>query len=215
MSIGYTNFVNQNTITINGLFRNLFSGDTGVINAQNLVLPATTLSNDCYRGMFYSATSLLTAPAQLPATVMKDSCYQAMFYRTQITECPDLPATTLAMSCYMGMFSTTPITQAPILSATTLARACYRQMFENCTGLTTAPELPATILVDGCYDQLFSYCTNLSRVVCLAEDISATDCINSWLRGVSSTGTFVKSANMNDWPSGGSGIPNNWTVQNA
>ena len=36
-----------------------------------------------------------------------------------------------------------------------------------------------------------------------------------WVKGVSSTGTFVKNPNMTSWPTGVSGIPNNWTVQDA
>ena len=46
----------------------------------------------------------------------------------------------------------------------------------------------------------------------LATNISARNCLNNWVSGVSSTGTFVKSANV-EIPTGTSGIPEGWTVQ--
>lgn len=49
----------------------------------------------------------------------------------------------------------------------------------------------------------------------LATDISASNCLNNWVNGVSSTGTFVKNAAMTSLPTGASGIPSGWTVQNA
>ena len=35
------------------------------------------------------------------------------------------------------------------------------------------------------------------------------------MNGVSNTGTFVKDPNMTSLPTGASGIPNGWTVQDA
>ena len=64
-------------------------------------------------------------------------------------------------------------------------------------------------------DQMFYNCTSLSYVKCLATDISATNSHRNWLRNVSATGTFVKAASMNDWPSGYNGIPSGWTVNDA
>ena len=98
-----------------------------------------------------------------------------------------------------------------VLPATTLTKGCYYEMFNGCTGLTTAPELPATVLKDGCYDHMFSGCTNLNYVKCLATDISAQYCTYQWLKGVATTGTFVKAANST-WTTGPDGIPNGWTV---
>jgi hypothetical protein len=85
-------------------------------------------------------------------------------------------------------------------------------MFKGCTSLTTAPELPATTLVSNCYREMFRGCTSLNYVKCLATaGISSKNCDN-WVNGVASTGTFVKAAGVS-WPSGTSGIPNGWTVE--
>ena len=101
-----------------------------------------------------------------------------------------------------------------VLPATTLLESCYKNMFKGCTSLTKAPELPATTLAKGCYASMFSGCTSLNYIKCLATDISATDCTDGWLDGVSSSGTFVKAASMNNWSTGASGIPSGWTVIN-
>jgi len=165
---------------------------------------------------FYGCTSLTTAP-ELPATILANYCYVNMFQScTSLTTVPVLSATTLVSNCYVGMFrGCTSLTQAPVLSAATLANSCYRQMFNGCTSLTTAPELPATELADYCYYEMFSGCTSLNYIKCLATDISANGCTNSWVDGVASTGTFVKNASMSSWTTGENGIPANWTRVNA
>ena len=115
-------FANATTFESNYVFVYLFK-NANIINAKNLVLPATTLASNCYRYMFRDCTSLVTAP--------------------------ELPATTLASYCYSYMFNgCTSLVTAPTLPATTLANSCYYNMFNGCTGLTTAPTLPATKLAD-------------------------------------------------------------------
>ena len=191
MSLLYgDNFIGQTDLTnkkyaFSQLFRN-----TSVISAENLVLPATTLVGNCYEYMFYSCLRLTTAPK--------------------------LPATTLATDCYKGMFSGCRfLTTAPQLPATTLAYRCYDVMFRDCISLVQAPELLATTLVDGCYDGMLYGCSSLNYIKMLATDITANDCLSSWVYGVANRGTFVKAASMTSLPSGFSGIPENWTVQNA
>jgi hypothetical protein len=109
----------------------------------------------------------------------------------------------------------TSLTTPPTLSVTTLANSCYNSMFYGCTSLTTAPTLPASTLVSNCYTSMFELCSNLNNVTCLATDISADNCTMRWLADVKNTGTFTKAASMSDWTTGISGIPTNWTIQNA
>ena len=178
-------------------------------------LPATTLAPRCYYSMFNGCKSLTAAPA-LPATTLTDYCYYGMFNGcTSLTAAPELPATTLAYGCYFAMFySCKSLTTTPELPATTLADSCYYQMFCYCQSLTTAPELHATILTDSCYLEMFKYCTKLNYVKAMFTDISTTYCLDSWLDGVSPTGTFVKNANAT-WTNTDAGIPSGWTVQTA
>ena len=212
------NFANQTSLSGKDyVFYALFAACTNLTSAENLILPATTLDDFCYYSMFQRCTNLTTAPS-LPATTLATDCYFEMFRScTSLTTAPQLPATTLADNCYSYMFdSCSGLTTAPsVLPATTLASYCYQAMFRGCTSLTTAPSLPATTLVDGCYYIMFDGCRNLNSVTCLATSgVNQGDSTSSWLYNVSSTGTFTKAANMSNWPSGDSGIPNGWTVVN-
>lgn len=170
-------------------FRELFYNNTHLIShpTYSLALPAKTLTLGCYNSMFRGCTSLTAAP-DLPAKKMKESCYGGMFYGcTSLTTAPSLPAEKLAVSCYSGMF-------------------------RGCTGLTSAPDLPATTLKEKCYYKMFYGCTKLNYVVCLATDISASDCTDGWLDNVAASGTFIKAANTK-WSRNSDGIPNGWTVR--
>lgn len=82
--------------------------NSGVVDASNLVLPATLLeeATSCYASMFKGCTLLEKAPTILPATTLAENCYENMFSGcTSLTTAPELPATTLAENCYCGMFS--------------------------------------------------------------------------------------------------------------
>ena len=199
------------TTLASSCYYSMFQGCTGLTSVPEL--PASTLAVSCYRSMFYGCTGLTNAP-ELPATTLAQSCYQQMFYDcTGLTSAPELPATTLVESCYYAMFyGCRGLTAAPELPATTLASFCYYAMFGGCLGLTAAPELSATTLAQSCYSQMFSGCFYLSYVKCLATDISASNCLSYWLNNVPSTGTFVKKAGVT-YPSGTSGIPSGWTVE--
>ena len=221
----------------------LFMGCTGLTSAENLILPATTLADYCYGGMFREDGNLTHAP-ELPATALAENCYYGMFSNcTSLTQAPELPATTLAPYCYDSMFfactgltaapsilpattlasncyqymfnGCTSLVTAPALPATTLANYCYRSMFYGCTSLTQAPELPATTLVNYCYYNMFYDCTSLNYVKCLATSRSSSNSTSNWLKNTSPTGTFVKHPNASFWATGYSGIPDGWTVQNA
>lgn len=126
MSLKYgDNFSGQTTLTDNYAFCKLFSGCTGLTSAENLVLPATTLSEDCYSSMFDRCTNLTTAP--------------------------ELSATTLAIACYNSMFyNCSKLNTSPILPATTLVNFCYRNMFMNCTSLNSITCLATDISASNC-----------------------------------------------------------------
>ena len=226
----------------NYVFQYLFSGNTKVVNAENLSLPATTLAGSCYNYMFAGCTNLVTAPdlpaetlangcytymfygctnltsaPELPATTLTSNCYSYMFqYCTSLTTAPELPATTLTSNCYSYMFyGCTNLTTAPELPATTLALSCYNNMFRGCTNLTTAPELPATTLATQCYAYMFEGCSNLNYIKAMFTTTPSSTYTYQWVGGVSATGTFVKNSAAEWDVSGVNGIPNGWTVQTA
>lgn len=211
------NYENPNAVLKEYCGYHLFDGCSGLTDISGLELPATTLTTNCYQSMF-SGCSIITSVPLLPATTLANGCYRLMFNGcTSLTTAPELPAITLSDSCYSYMFSgCSSLTSVPaLLPATTLVNSCYYGMFHNCTSLTAAPELPATTLQMMCYENMFNGCSSLNYVKCLATDISAFHSTSIWLDGVSSTGTFVKDASMTGWGTGSSGIPSNWTIQNA
>lgn len=239
-STGYTGVT---AYTTGYTFAKMFYG-TKIVDASNLVLPATTLTNSCYdtmfencyllnavpalpastvatqsyRHMFTNCSGLTSVPKNLlaAATTLPDKAASSMFRNTRITEAPDLPATSVGSDCYGAMFRDNPaLVVGPVICATTIGTQCCQNMFQNCTSLTTAPELHATTLARGCYQNMFNNCTSLNYIKCLATDISALDCTYNWVSGVASTGTFVKHPDMTSWSTGAKGIPTNWTVQNA
>ena len=206
---GKTSFPEGTPSALGYLFRN----NNHLINAKELILPATTLAESCYSSMFYGCSSLITAP-ELPATTLAHRCYSSMFKGcSSLITAPELHATTLADNCYTYMLAEcSALTTAPVLPATTLASSCYYGMFSGCSSLTTAPELPATTLVAFCYQEMFSYCSKLNNITMLSTDISAPECLFNWVNGVASTGTFTKSPEMTSLPTGVNGIPSGWTV---
>ncbi len=169
----------------NNCYRSMFQGCSGLTQAP--ALPATTLAVSCYNEMFDGCTSLTQAP-ELPATNLANYCYTEMFYGcTSLETAPELPATSLFASCYSSMFcGCTSLTTAPALPATTLADSCYFSMFEGCTGLTAAPELPATTLASSCYTSMFYGCTSLTTAPALPATTLTSNCYYSMFQGCTS-----------------------------
>ena len=187
---------NYSTVnTQNARFCRLFNECKVLTSAPEL--PATTLADNCYVGMFYGCTSLTAAP-ELKATTLADYCYNNMFGGcTSLTAAPELKATTLADGCYYNMFSgCISLEKAPELKATKLANYCYSAMFKGCTSLTAAPELKAKELVENCFFCMFYGCTKLSTVTMLAPSdqiTSKVDCCDYWLYDA---GTSAKSRKL-------------------
>ena len=168
-------------------FTYLFIGCIKLISAYNLILPATTLTNNCYYGMFNNCSSLVKAP-ELPATTLASYCYCSMFSDCEtLTKAPELPATTLADKCYVEMFSGCyALTTAPDLPAKTLAESCYNRMFYFCTSLTEAPDLPAKTLANECYLQMFYTCDSLTTPPKLPATTLAESCYKDMFTGCTS-----------------------------
>ena len=82
---------------------NLFFRSSYLVDAKNIALVATVLSQSCYQGMFRQTNIII--PPKLPATTLANSCYNNMFYYCQkLIEMPELPAVTLTVSCSSSMF---------------------------------------------------------------------------------------------------------------
>ena len=144
-------------------FYALFANCFRLVSAPEL--PATTLTQMCYGGMFYNCNILRKGPSSLPANVLKPYCYEEMFWGCKkLEQMPTIAATTLASNCFFSAFEgCTSLNKVSALPATTLADSCYYRMFYGCTSLTTAPELPATTLANECYAGMFEQCSSLQK----------------------------------------------------
>ena len=190
--INKTDFVTATTLENANTFAWLFRECTGLTSTENLVLPATILSERCYSSMFADCTSLTIAPA-LPATTLAEGCYNSMFYGcTSLTTAPALPATTLANYCYANMFvGCTSLTTVPSLPATNLAEGCYEHMFDGCSSLTAVPSnyLPVTALAWGCYNGMFYGCTSLTTAPALPATTLVNYCYSNMFQNCTSLTT--------------------------
>lgn len=134
MSLLYDNFIGKTTFKENTSYNpprtytnqfNWMFTECKVISAKNLILPATTLTDYCYRDLFNNCEYLVEAPA-LPATTLAEGCYYRLFNDcTNLTTAPVLPATILTTKCYYEMFgrNTTSTTDRTALNTV----CCYAQ----------------------------------------------------------------------------------------
>ena len=87
-------------------FAGLFAGNTCGFEASGLLLPATTLSENCYSGMFAGCSNMSDTPVELPALTLAPGCYSNMFEGcSMLNNAPHLPAPELVEGCYAYMFN--------------------------------------------------------------------------------------------------------------
>lgn len=75
-------------------------------DGKKLFNSSTTMTAFCFQDMFSTCKNLSYVPSDfLPATTLAESCYRGMFQSTAIETAPELLATTLAPNCYRWMFT--------------------------------------------------------------------------------------------------------------
>ena len=124
--INPTDFSTLTTLESGDTFCWLFYNCTGLTSAENLILPATTLTDSCYVGMFYDCTGLTTAPA-LPATDLAPYCYEYMFENCSNLNYIKCLATSLPNGCTLdwvrNVSSTGTFIKNPNMSRWTTGRS--------------------------------------------------------------------------------------------
>lgn len=186
-------------------------------NIMSLLDPETFKDNNTlvasFSQMFMNCQQLKKAPI-LPSMRLRNYAYINMFSGTSIEETPYLPAENMSNSCYCYMFNRcTYLIKINEIKAKALANACFQGMFQYCTNIEESPILKIETLVERSYYYMFQGCSKLKKITMLATDISAPDCLFNWVYDVGRTGTFIKNPAMTTLPTGGSGIPSGWTVE--
>lgn len=110
MSLMYgDNFIGQTAFkSVYGGFKEFFIGNINIINANNLLLPATSIGYTAYDAMFNGCYNLITSPKELPATTLYNFCYRSMFSGCRkLTTSPRLPEINdlSKTECMKNMFS--------------------------------------------------------------------------------------------------------------
>ena len=148
MSLVDENYFAKATSMEGASFAGLFAGNNDlignegnhIIDASGLLLPATTLSENCYSGMFAGCIPLSGGPAELPALTLASGCYSNMF-----------------KGCDQVMWA-----QALVLPATELVDSCYFNMFDGCNNLYQLTCLATTINGTDCTTNWLNGVSNTS-----------------------------------------------------
>lgn len=196
-----------------------FYNQTALKDISELLLPATTLTDQCYSAMFRGCDSLTSIPSDLlPANDLTapNYCYYSMFRNcTSLTTLPAnlLSATVLGLGCYYYMFNgCTGLTHVNFeLSAPNTRQFCYYGMFYGCTSLVEGPAIKsAKPAHQDCLDKMFQGCTSLNKITIYATYWEASSSTN-WVDGVAAAGDFYNLGGAT-LPTGTNGIPTGWTV---
>ena len=146
----------------NYVFYGLFLECSNLTSAQNMTLPATTLSTWCYYRMFRSCTNLTMPPSSLPATNGVDSCYMYMFALcSNLTTTPTIAMTKNAHFAYM-FFGCRTLTETPILNIQSGVFSA-NSMFNGCTNLQNI-RFTVNGSLQGDLTQMFYGCTSLTTI---------------------------------------------------
>ena len=188
-----------------------------VLGRDEIIMPSNNYTH-AFRSIFKDSKARKANNLILSAKDMKDNCYQGMFYGcTELTDAPFVSYTTAAQSCCYEMFrgcAKLVNTQEELPSV--LAATCFQSMYAECSSLVNAPALPATTLVTNCYHSMFSNCSSLKYIKCMSLTELSTTYSFWWVMNVPKGGIFVKNSAAT-WPDSfsRSSIPSEsgaWTV---
>ena len=189
---------------------------TNIKHVADSLLPAKTVSTNSYFSMFFQS-EIESAP-ELPATTLGDYSYTGMFgWCTQLKKGPSkLPATTLADYCYLGMFANCPsmVIGPDTLPAKVLKTECYSDMFLGCNNLAVAPVILAeTLAYQSCY-LMFNGCP-IKELKVAFKSWYPSDATGQWLSDVPGNGTFYAPCELITESRNSSTVPSSWTIDKS
>ena len=212
-------FENVTTFTANNTFRRLFENNANIKNhtdaTKYLVLPATKMTANCYRNMFYGCAGLTTTPVINVDCDAKGDCMERMFFNcaglTKVAEGSKISGNMGSYSCSEMFSGCSNLESVPsdLLPATSLATSCYYYMFQNCAKLEKAPKLPAETLKFYCYLSMFDGCTKLNEAWVKADySVANNECFGMF-NGCTTAG--VLHTDGTGWAAG-TNLPTGWTT---
>ena len=215
MSLKYSdNFTSDDAKVLDsttGGFAGMFSGQTGLADASNLILPATTLISSCYKEMFSGCTNMTSGPTINSTPTLAVRCFYGMFKNCgKLTSTSTLPASitdVVPTECYAYMYSNcSSITSSNVHffnvgtgtdTADTTNKEQMSHMFEGCTKLSSVT-LGYDVIYQGVVNGtsaltgMFSGCTSLTEM-------------NVWFKPLLEGGAFPTDYWVDGIPNTGSG----------
>lgn len=182
-------------------FAMLFSGDTHLVSAENLLISSTALPNNACNSMFRGCTNLVKAPTTLPSTILGTECYSSMFESCTSLAYPpaELYFTSVNHNSYNRMFCMSRS------SKITAAMTYTPKMFGNWGSVNPATNNMQMFCGNGSLETIYCYWTNTSGTFGnIANWVNYTDDTNV---------TFYKRSTQS-FASGVNGIKDGWTVVN-
>lgn len=122
------------TLTMTGSGTIDAAGNT--MSLLDVSVKKTNVKSFAFANLFRECEKLTKAP-KLPATSISERCYMGMFEGTGIKESPDLPADAVIKGSYQNMFKNCQnLETAPKLLATRVNWVGYQDMFNGCKKIT-------------------------------------------------------------------------------
>lgn len=194
------NFATADTITETFALCGIFYGGnnaSNLIQAKNLVLPATTVTRSSYNGLFRGCAKLESCPAILPALRLYQDTYSSMFEGCRsLPEGPEIMATTIDSTG----------------ATTAMGRMfCMDRKSMVTAAMTKSPVLRITNVIGNAYKEMFKGNGNITEITILAEGTNLS--FDNWLSNTPVVGVINKKT-ATTFTSGASGLPSGWTTEN-
>ena len=204
---GYEMFANQaklinvpkfidNELLVHGCYERMFY-NSGI--KQLPELPATILTNECYKSMFQLCYNLKNVTLFLPAEKLTEFCYEKMFYACENIEILNLTYNAkeyglgsfkqMFMYCYKLTYG--PYSNSIFKNENTdgfemikLTDQCYYEMFANCSSMIWSPDMPGIEITNTEYSfyRTFYNCNKLEHVTTYFTDIpNNKNSLEQWL----------------------------------
>ena len=158
------NYVTEGATITGATFLDFVKANTNLIDAYELEIPMMSVSENAYKSMFDSCTSLVRGPQILPATSLGKTCYRNMFYNcSNLENAPVLAATKLAQGAYQRMFyGCAKINYIKMLGTQNYRDDCFISDGTNwCGGVAATGEL----WLDSSLDPVSNYTTTWNKIV--------------------------------------------------
>lgn len=191
----------------------LFNGNSKLIDASGLKLPATTVNTYGYDNTFSECVNLVYAPEEFAATSVGTYGFAFCFNGdTKLEKAPKIKVTSVASNCMEGTFrncSYLKIVQDELPPVA--ASNQYYRTFAGCGNLVKAPKITITGSYSYCCRELFRDCTSISfiEIEVTGSSVSANT-FNNWLNGACDHGTIMAPSTLSLTSGSVSGLPTNW-----